>query len=151
MLIKNLIENYIPNYLSHCCFHSCYLWLLATLIYSYLPFSLFSGKHRQLSNVELRQRQYQWVAGRWKHDEKMQTITFRMDKQWGPTVQHRDLCPVSWGRTRWNMVWKKYCIYRYDGVTMLYSRNWHNTVNQLYSNKNKIKSITLKFKKFWQP
>ena len=23
----------------------------------------------------------------------------------------------------------------YDWVTMLYSRNWHNTVNQLYSNK----------------
>ena len=28
-----------------------------------------------------------------------QTITFRMDKQQGPTVQHRDLYPVSWDRT----------------------------------------------------
>ena len=26
----------------------------------------------------------------------LQTVTFRMDKQWGPTVQHRELCPVSW-------------------------------------------------------
>ena len=25
----------------------------------------------------------------------MQTITFRMDRQWGPTVQHRELYPVS--------------------------------------------------------
>ena len=25
----------------------------------------------------------------------------------------------------------------YDWVTVLYSRNWHNTVNQLYFNKNK--------------
>ena len=29
-------------------------------------------------------------------------------------------------------------VYVYDWVTMLYSRNWHNTINQLYSNKNKI-------------
>ena len=27
----------------------------------------------------------------------------------------------------------------YDQVIMLYSRNSHNTVNQLYANKNKIK------------
>ena len=29
----------------------------------------------------------------------MQTVTFGMNKQWGPTVQHRKLCPVSWVRT----------------------------------------------------
>ena len=28
----------------------------------------------------------------------------------------------------------------YDWVTLLYSRNWHNTVNQLYFNKNKSKN-----------
>ena len=26
-------------------------------------------------------------------------VTFGMDKQWGPTVQHRELCPISWVRT----------------------------------------------------
>ena len=34
---------------------------------------------------------------------------------------------------------KNVCIYVCDRVSMLYSRNWHNTVNQLYANKNKIK------------
>ena len=29
---------------------------------------------------------------------QMQTITFRMDQQWGPTVQHRDLYSVFWDR-----------------------------------------------------
>ena len=28
-------------------------------------------------------------------------------------------------------------IYMYDLATMLYSRNWHNTLNQAYFNKNK--------------
>ena len=26
----------------------------------------------------------------------------------------------------------------YDWVTLLYSRNWHNTLNQLYFNKNEF-------------
>ena len=29
----------------------------------------------------------------------------------------------------------------YDGVTMLYGRNGHNAVNQLFTNKNKIFKI----------
>ena len=33
-----------------------------------------------------------------------------------------------------------YIIYMYEGVTLLYSRNWHKTVNQLYLNlKNRKK------------
>ena len=36
------------------------------------------------------------------------------------------------------MVWEKECIYMYDWVTTLYSRNWHNTVNQIYSNKKSL-------------
>ena len=55
-------------------------------------------------------------------------VTFRVDKQWSPTVQHSE--------------W----------FTMLYSRNWHNTVNQLYFNKKNFKTkytvigyITYKF------
>ena len=46
--------------------------------------------------------------------EKVQTITFRMGKQWGPTVQHRELYPVSWERPRWKLVWEKECLYMYD-------------------------------------
>ena len=68
---------------------------------------------------------------------QMQTITFRMDKQWGPTAQHRELYLISWGRTRWKIVWEKECICVCAWVTTLCSRNWRNTVNQLYSNKSK--------------
>ena len=31
----------------------------------------------------------------------MQTITFRVDKQQDPTVEHRELYPVSWDRPGW--------------------------------------------------
>ena len=41
---------------------------------------------------------------------QMQTVTFERDKQWSSTM----------------------C----DWVTILYSRNSHNTINQLYFNKN---------------
>ena len=37
----------------------------------------------------------------------MQTITFRIDQQWGPTVQHGELCPVSRIRTWWKITMKK--------------------------------------------
>ena len=30
-------------------------------------------------------------------------------------------------------------IYMYDWVTLLYSKNWHNTANQLYFNKKEKK------------
>ena len=97
----------------------------------------------------------------------MQTNTFRMDKQWGPIAQHGELGPISWGRMWWKIVWEKeyicicmcvcvyiyicmcvyiymyvcvcVCIYMYiyGWATMLYSRNWHNTLYQLYSNFKK--------------
>ena len=44
---------------------------------------------------------------------KMQTITFGMDKQWGRTVQHRELYPISWVRIWWKIVWKKMYICMY--------------------------------------
>ena len=31
----------------------------------------------------------------------MQTIPFRMGKQWGPAEQHRELYPISWDKTQW--------------------------------------------------
>ena len=42
-------------------------------------------------------------------------------------------------RARWKTMRKRMSIYIYDWVTMLYSRNWHNTVNWLYFNRNKNK------------
>jgi len=64
-----------------------------------------------------------------------------MDKQWGPSEQHRELYPVSWDRTWWKKIWEKNEKYIYThihltGVIMLYSRNWLNTVNQQNFNKN---------------
>ena len=53
------------------------------------------------------------------------------DKPWGLAVQHRELCLVSWTRPWWKIIGEKQCIYMYDWVTMLYSRNWHYIVNQL--------------------
>ena len=69
----------------------------------------------------------------------MQTITFKIDKQWSPTVQHRELYPRSWAEYDGREFEKKNVYVQYDWVIMLYSRNWHNTLNQLYSNTNKIK------------
>ena len=37
-------------------------------------------------------------AGQGARGEQMQTIMCRMDKQGGPAVQHREICPVSWDR-----------------------------------------------------
>ena len=47
-------------------------------------------------------------------------------------MQHRELHLISWDRTWWKIVWEKECIYTYDWVTMLYSRNWYYSINQLY-------------------
>ena len=41
-----------------------------------------------------------------------QTTTFRMDKQWGPAIQHRELYPVSWDRTWWKIIWQGMYVYR---------------------------------------
>ena len=78
----------------------------------------------------------------------MQTITFRMDKQWGLTVQHRELYPVSWDRPWEKTVWEKDCVCMYDWVTMLYSRNWHNAVNQLYNNLKRKKKNSISTQRY---
>ena len=67
--------------------------------------------------------------------QQMQTITFRIDGQWGPAVQHRELCPISWDRGMGNDT-RKRMYNTYEWVTLPYSRNHHNTVNQLDFNKN---------------
>ena len=61
----------------------------------------------------------------------MQTITLRMDKQQGPAIEHRELYTIIWETNI-----QKEHIYIYDWVTLLYSRNWHSIVNQLYINLN---------------
>ena len=48
--------------------------------------------------------------------------TFRMNKQWGPTAQHREPYPITCDRM-WKKI-KKEHIYMYDWVTLLYSRDW---------------------------
>ena len=35
--------------------------------------------------------------------------------------------------------------YMYDWITLLYSRNWYNTINSLYSNKKFFKKIAYLF------
>ena len=36
-----------------------------------------------------------WTVWGWQ----TQAVTFGMDKTWGCAVQHRELCPISWGST----------------------------------------------------
>ena len=66
-------------------------------------------------------------------------VTNHQDKHWGPTVQHRELDPISWERIWWKIIWEKECMYMYDWVTPLYRRNWYNTVNQWCFRKFLIK------------
>ena len=40
---------------------------------------------------------------------------------------------------------RKGCIRRYDWVTLLYIRNWHNIVNQIYFNYNKKRNVAIRF------
>ena len=57
-------------------------------------------------------------------------------------VQHRELYPIfcdGW----WSCgkrIWKRMDVCMYNWFTLLYSRNYHNTVNQLYFNKSEKKS-----------
>ena len=75
-----------------------------------------------ISSVNMNSNSFNWpqwqIFWSWKivwleNNGKILLITFRMDKQWGPIVQHRGLYPISWGRTWWKIVWEKECIYVY--------------------------------------
>ena len=39
--------------------------------------------------------------------EEMQTLALRVDKPWGPAVQHRELYPITWDGTWWRRMWEK--------------------------------------------
>ena len=46
-------------------------------------------------------------------------------------MAQRTLCNILW-YSIWEDNLKEYgCVYMYDWITLLYSRNWHNTENQL--------------------
>ena len=50
-------------------------------------------------------------------------ITFRIDKQWGPAVQHRNSVQSLGLEHDGREYEKKECMYVYDSVILLYSRN----------------------------
>ena len=64
---------------------------------------ILSTKQKQIMDMESRLvvaggERREWDGqGVWGW--QMQTLTFGMDKQWGPTVQHRELCTIFWFRT----------------------------------------------------
>ena len=41
----------------------------------------------------------------------MPTIPFGLNKQWGPSVQHRELYPITCDGTWWKIIWGKECVY----------------------------------------
>lgn len=63
------------------------------------------------------------------------------DTQWGPTVRHRELHPVSRDRTRWKRVWGRGCLRMGVWVTLLHGSTWRNPASQLYF-KNTVNSLT---------
>ena len=68
----------------------------------------------------------------------MQTLIYRMDKQQGHTVEHGELYSVSCDKPQWKR------IYTCNWLTLLYSGNKLNSVNQLHFNDIKKKNeVTL--------
>ena len=50
------------------------------------------------------------------------------------TGNHTQYPVINHKKTTWKRTWRR--IYMYNRIALLYSRNWYNTVNQLYFNKN---------------
>ena len=46
-------------------------------------------------------------------DQQMQTITYRLDKQQGPTVEHRELYSISCDKPSWKRILKNN-VYMYN-------------------------------------
>ena len=59
-----------------------------------------------------------------------------MDNKQGPTVEHRELCSVLWGRLDGRGVWGRMdtCVCMAESLSCLSKLENHNTVNQLYPN-----------------
>ena len=39
--------------------------------------------------------------------QQMQTITYRMDEEHGPNVQHKELYSISWDKPQWKRIEKR--------------------------------------------
>ena len=118
---KNEIQE-LPESVDRClCVHTClyiYLYIYISIyidIYIYLQnfvcpnmhsvFSIqiadlysFPSKKSEFADLLVARDQIPTTSGRLKYSSSPQTVTFRMDKQWGPTAQHKELYPVSWDR-----------------------------------------------------
>ena len=66
----------------------------------------------------------------------MQTISFRMDKQHSLLYNTGNYIQ-SHGMNHMENIVKKECTCVQNWITLLYSRDWHNIVNQLCFNKKK--------------
>ena len=55
----------------------------------------------------------------------MHTDVYGIIGHWGPAVQHRELYSVFCGMWEKNLK-ENGCIYMYNGISLLYSRNYHN-------------------------
>ena len=62
-----------------------------------------------------------------------------------PTVEHRELYSISYGKLQWKNMKKNIYIYiyiyMYNWITLLYRGNKHNIVNQLYFNEINFKKL----------
>ena len=72
--------------------------------------------------------------------QEMQTRTLRMEEQWGPAVQHRELYPVSWDKICQKMVSKNlWCICTMD----YYSTIQKNEIMPFAATWMDLESLTL--------
>ena len=69
----------------------------------------------------------------------MQTFTFKLNKQWGPTACYREVYPISWDKPWWKVRGIHTHTHMYDLVTLQYSTNWHNIINYTLI-KNKLQN-----------
>lgn len=69
----------------------------------------------------------------WKFRPSRCRLIFRMEKQQGPCVKHRELYSRSWDKPQWKIIYTC-CL-----ITLLCSRNDHNIVNWLHFNKKNEK------------
>ena len=63
-----------------------------------------------------------------------------IDKQQGPTIQHRELYSISYDKRQWKRMWKK--IYMYNWITLLYTQTLtkHCKLNVIFYGKKKEKT-----------
>ena len=81
-----------------------------------------------------------------------------MDGEQGPAVYHRELYSIIWDNLYGKIIWKRMDVSTCITESLLYSRNYHNIVHQLYfyktlkNEKNKVNGLPIKKerKKKWE-